>query len=490
MSPSSLAVAEAYRAAVAPGCGIPFDMGPADRLGRPAISVEHTDSTLPTPLRRNGCGYGADEDAALLGALGELAEGVLLTRHLTTAARVHGSYRELVAERGADRVADPVSLVLEAGSGHRPDQPLTWVAAERIRTGEEVLVPLEFALCDGRTADPPPGTGWLITPVTNGLGAGDTRARALAHGLLELIQRDGNATAHRAMDRGVVIDTDAARDPVSRAVLADLDAAGVRVVVKLADDQFRMAGLHVVGVDSDPDASPLLLTACGEAAHPDRETALRKALLEYTNSRARKVFSHGPLELAERLAPAGYLDRELSVPVAPQEPRALAAMTAWTRLSAPALAALLAPTVFAERSSVPFSALPTVPPGSLTDPEALLAELLDRLAEFDVLAVMAHGDGVHAVKVLVPGLEVETMSYHRIGGRGVRRLLERGLGLAGPGAPPHRGALPVLLTEREAELLGGAAWFDTALADRMVGDLYPLYREPDRHAVVRVSEGR
>ena len=92
-----------------------------------------------------------------------------------------------------------------------------------------------------------------------------------------------------------------------------------------------------------------------------------------------------------------------------------------------------------------------------------------------------HAPGVHVVKAFVPGLEVETMSYHRIGERGVRKLIERGSPLVGFGTVPA-GAAPVRLPPGAAERLGGAPWLDVAAVDRIVGGLYPLYREPEVHS--------
>ena len=91
-----------------------------------------------------------------------------------------------------------------------------------------------------------------------------------------------------------------------------------------------------------------------------------------------------------------------------------------------------------------------------------------------------------AVKVIVPGLEVETMSYGRIGARNVARLQQLsargGPKLAGIGAPPE-GALPVLLPESAQKQIGGAAWFDPRAASQVMGPFYSLYREPGRHAL-------
>ena len=79
------------------------------------------------------------------------------------------------------------------------------------------------------------------------------------------------------------------------------------------------------------------------------------------------------------------------------------------------------------------------------------------------------------VKTIVPGLECETMSYRRLGWRGVRRLRQRADPLLLD--TPRDGALRVRLRPEDERRAGGAAWFDAALADRMVAGLYALYRE-------------
>ncbi|MFY1594871.1 YcaO-like family protein [Micromonospora sp. WMMD737] len=459
-----------------------FDVSGLDRIGLPVVSADHLGVGWP---RASAMGYGATVEQARTGAYGELAEALLLHGQLRAMVPRRASYAELRTELGTAGVVDPRSLVLPAGTVVDDDEPRAWLPTVRWRTGETVLVPAEF--CASAGADLP----WqdpaerLVPVITNGSGAGDTVERAVAHGLLELLQRDGNATAFRAMDAGVVIDLDEVRDPVTRATLDLLRSAGIEVVPKLASTAFGLVDVHVVGVDREPETPPLAVTACGEAAHPDREAALRKALLEYVSSRSRKVFSHGPLEVLRRFTPEAYWRREFARPFEPQENRAVTAMREWTHLDGGELRALLAPVVLAQRGTVAFSTLPTVAPGSLDDPSALLAELLHRLADFDVLVVVAPGKGAVAVKVIVPGLEAETMSYGRIAARGVERLMERDSPLVGLGTPPHAGAAPVVLDPAGRERLGGDAWLDLAGVAHTVGPLYPLYREPSRHVVAR-----
>ena len=488
------AVTAGLDAALPPGDVGDVDLVGADRTGVHVVAADYVDPTGTWP-RSGAFGYGLATARARVAAHAELAEEMLLSRHLRGLEPVRGSHTALRDARGADRIADPVSLVLPAGTAYDPDAERWWLPATRWRSGEEVLVPAEFAAAYPVDLPFQPAGERLITVITNGCGAGDTAERAVGHALGELLQRDGNTTAFRALDRGVVIDLgpghEAVTDPDTRALLEYLDAAGIDVTAKLATTAFGLTDLHVVGRDRDGTRAPhpIALTACGEAAHPDREVALQKALLEFCSARIRKVVAHAPLDVVRPLVPDDYWRREMSTPLPPQERRAFAAMRDWTGRSADDLAALLEPTVFSRRETVAFSDLPTVAPGTLGDPPALLADLLARLRDFDVLTVLAPTDTAVVAKVIVPGLEVETMSYGRIGDRGVARLLDRGSPLVGLGPTPHEGALPVALTAAGRERLGGAAWLDRAAVDSTVGALYPLYREPTRHAVARAAAG-
>lgn len=490
-----VSIADRFRAALPPGETGDFDISGADRIGVPVVAADHVGPGLP---QNGGMGYGHTSEVARTGALGELAEQMVMHEHLRRRTPRRASYAQLHRELGERGVVDPRALVLPAGTVVDDEQPRDWLPALRWRTGETVLVPAEFAATSGASLPGQDPAERLITIISNGNGAGDTAERAVAHGLLELLQRDGNGTEFRALDRGIVLDLDGVRDPVTLAVLDRMRQAGIEVLPKLASTQFGLADVHVVGIDNDPDVDALAVTACGEAVHPDREVALRKALLEYASARSRKVFTHAPLERTRRLAPESYWARVFSREVAPQEPRALAANRDWAGRSAAQLRALLEPSVLAKKSVTPFSTLPTVAPGTLDDPAALLAELLTRLAGFDVLVVLARaGDtadvggpaeaesDVVVAKVIAPGLEVETMSYGRIGARGVQKLMGRGLDLVGLGAPPHEGARPVVLTAAGRSLLGDDAWLDRRAVDRLVDPLYPLYREPGRHIIAR-----
>ena len=451
-----------------------FDISGLDHLGVPVTSCS---LLVEGRITQHGNGYGLTSEAARLSGLGELAEGVLAAEHVRD-LRVRAeraTFRELVRRAGADRVADPATLCLPAGSPWDADTALTWVPLVRVRTGEEVWAPLDLVASDPADLAGLDGPG-LLPPVTNGLGAGLDDERPLLHGLLEVLQRHTNGLRFRALDaRSPEIDP-AAIDGPAAALAARFADEGVEAVFKHAATAFGVCSTYVMGVDAD-NSSPVRLTACGEAADPSAERSLLKALLEHANSRARKAFCFGDREAARAVADPDYwaaVERSGST----GEPRAVAAMRAWHDLGPDRLRELTAP----DRSRLVDRAAIEVPPAAAD--WSALDRLLAALDGHDVLAATARVGEVRMAKVLVTGLEVETLSYGRIGELGVADLLQTDLDLVriadGP-SETHRDR--VVLTADAEERLGGPAWYSYAAAERIVGARYPLYREPPRHLV-------
>ncbi len=492
--PATLPEAAArYIAALPKGRFVGFSMSPLDRTGVPAWKVGlflDDGSALPGAMP-SGYGYGMTDGDAIVGAVAEIAEMICPTLRLMGERTFIGSYRALRRERGAAGIVDPRELGLPAGCPVDADTTLAWTTATRARTGEPVLVPLDVAACD--VFELPAGYQPFTTLITNGLGAGPDLDWAIGHGLLECLQRDGNGLLFRALDQGVVLELPAELERETKALLDRLDAVGLDVLPKFATDEFGFTNLYVVGRDRDGQGPrvPIMLSGCGEACDPDRERALRKAVLEFCSARVRKTYGHGPLREALSVAPPGYVDDfvQRALPSLQQEEsRALRAMMDWAALDAGALGAALADSVLSRRTTKAFDDLPTTP---CADPHARgrIARARLEAAGFDVLYVdCSPRDGaIGVVKVIVPGLEVETMSYYRIGERNTRKLIERASPLIRFGEASDT-LRPVRLTEaardRLAPLTGGRApLFDTAEADRVVGPLYPLYREPEAHHV-------
>jgi len=477
----------AYLDVLPEGRVVGFNLAGLDRTGIPVWFVAlFLDDPFYVGAMPSGIGYGATDDEALIGAVAEIAENLmpsvaLLPRKGDNQASV--SYADLVRVYGAGSVADPLTLCLPAGSPVGRDKPLDWTKAIRARTGESVWMPLDIAATD--YFELRQGYQPFTNLITNGLGAGPDIAFALGHGLLELLQRDGNGLLFRALDQGVMLDLDGI-GPETRGMLDRLESLGIRALPKFATDQFGLTNLYVVGYDEDParTPAPIALSACGEACDPDRERALRKALLEFQAARVRKTFGHGPLALADTVAPPGYVESFIQKALPSldlEESRALQAMLAWIDLSSAELREVLSKTVYSERSTKAFSELPTT---SAPDGHARGRIARERLEEagFDVLYVDCSppDGGIGVVKAIVPGLEVETMSYYRIGERNTRKLIEREHPLIRFGTASET-LLPVRLTPEAIERFGGQPLFDVALAENIVGSHYPLYREPESH---------
>jgi ribosomal protein S12 methylthiotransferase accessory factor len=459
-----------------------------DHLGVPTWTAAQwrTDGSVAS-----SSGYGATRASARTGTLGELAERVV-REQLPELTRRHGSYSRL---RESVPTLDPRRLRLPVGSTYAPDDRLTWVEATRYPSGDPLWVPVEAVATtpedvSKRKRDE---EGLLFTPITNGMGAGESFERAFVHGLLELVQRDGNSVAYRATDRGIRLDVDADQldDPVIVETLDRFDEEGLDIQVKLADTVFGIPSLYVVGAEHDPAAvpQPLMLTGCGEGAHPDREVALRKALLEFAASRARKRFYHGSLADVRAHCPAAYLGRLTASPPSKGEFRAFDAMREWTRLDATELYERIEDPVFRVAERRPFSDVRSVEPGSIDGPDALLSLVAERFeaADMELAYVdLSPAPDVSVVRAIVPGTEVETMSYHRIGPRNIDRLTRWAAAntseMAGIGRPPETAERVPLAPEDESRL-DGPAWFDPSVARDAVDGLYPLYREPPRHAV-------
>ncbi|MHC2000755.1 YcaO-like family protein [Methylobacterium sp. CM6241] len=461
-----------------------FPLAPLDRTGIPVWFVSlFLDDPFFIGAMPSGIGYGATDDEALIGAVAEIAENLMPSLAVMPRKKERGSYNDLAKVFGAAAVADPLTLCLPAGSPVGRDTVLEWTPSVRPRTGETVLMPLDIAATDYFELSE--GYKPFTNLITNGLGAGPDVDFALGHGLLELLQRDGNGLLFRALDQGVMLDLDGI-GPENRAMLDRLDDLGIRALPKFATDQFGLTNIYVVGYDRNPaDAPvPVALSACGEACDPDRERALRKALLEFQAARVRKAFGHGPLSFAERVTPPGYVQAFIQKALPSldlEESRALRAMLEWIVLPPEGLRDVLKDSVYCERSTKAFTDLPTAPAPDGHARGRIARERLEA-SGFDVLYVDCSppGGGVGVVKAIVPGLEVETMSYHRIGERNTAKLIERDHPLITFGEPSET-KLPVRLTPEAIERLGGQPLFDIAMADEIVGRHYPLYREPESH---------
>ena len=196
----------AYLDALPPGRIVGFPITALDRTGVPVwvVALFLDESLGLIGAQPSGIGYGATDAQAIVGALGEIAEAIFPTLALQQRPKTHGSYDALVACVGANSIVDPLTCCLPAGSPVDHTTLLDWSEATRFETGEPVLIPIDLAASDWFELSP--GYQPFTTMITNGLGAGPDVDWAVGHGVLELLQRDGNGLVFRALDQGILLD--------------------------------------------------------------------------------------------------------------------------------------------------------------------------------------------------------------------------------------------------------------------------------------------
>ncbi len=315
-------------------------------------------------------GKGETFEAAAAGALSEAAELAAAERPLSL---VSGTAEELRGRFGRRGVIGPEELEPAlAGSGWSAAR-LAWRAADDLLSGRPCLVPAHAVHC------PPPGEaplGPAIVPWTsNGLAAHPSRDAARLHALLELVERDQLA---RSLPRGFTA-AELRRRLLAPGSLARAAPRTAGWVERIAGRGFRVhlldvtAGLGLpcaAALLVDPDEGPVPIAA-GYACRPGRDEALLAALLEAAQSRLTEI--HGARE------DVVHGDRRAALPLA----RACARLRPVRRAGA----------MPDHRPSSPRAALRLVL-------ERLAAAGLDRIAA----AELAAPAGLHAVKLLVPGL--------------------------------------------------------------------------------------
>ena len=217
--------------------------------------------------------------------------------------------------------------------------------------------------------------------------------------------------------------------------------AGVEPRLKYSGEAFGVHAFHASAIDSDPDLPVVMRTATGEGADADPYVAARKALYELCSSRSRKRFFFGGRE-ALSVAPPEYVER-----FARNEGEVLVERGADLNARFDALL------------RDPGSVARVVERITHVRETVLMPEpVASGLDELDVLVIQMTqpGDAASVAKVIVPGLEAEVLSHHRLGPRAFARLAER-------------------FPQTEID----DAWLDATAAG-----FEPLYREPDRHAYV------
>ncbi len=233
---------------------------------------------------RDAAGVAIDWNSAFMKALGEGLErycaGVYRNEQLTQAPPAELS----------DAVP-PSAFVCE----REPDleREIEWVEGEEIATGDQTLLPAEFVY------HPPPASRYH-SPVTTGLGLGNSPVEALLAGLYEVIERDAMMLSWYSSFEplGVQIEDETYETLSSRA-----SSEGLSVSTLLLTQD---VDVPVVAAAVSRDEWPKL--AFGTGAHLDVNKAARSALAEALQNWT-ELRGMGPDDAADALGAIGtYAD--------------------------------------------------------------------------------------------------------------------------------------------------------------------------------------
>lgn len=187
--------------------------------------------------------------------------------------------RETVGTMRRHLAYDPYALPLARRSVLGDDVAVDWVRATDLSTGAPSWVPrqlCELNSCLAERLHVP-----LFRASSNGLSAGNTVCEALIHGLCEVVERDCCGRSFDARfdpQRCVALET--VRPRLAQRLLQQLSRAGMETRIV---DVSGAIGLPCFEVWLDHSDGPALTQ--GSGCHPNRSTALLRAVTEAIQSR-------------------------------------------------------------------------------------------------------------------------------------------------------------------------------------------------------------
>jgi ribosomal protein S12 methylthiotransferase accessory factor len=279
-----------------------------------------------------------------------------------------------------------------------PHLRMHWVAAVDLMSGRDILVPLEMVTAD--FTHPLPSGAGVFASSTNGLASGNHPLEAICHGICEVIERDALSLWHHLPledRRASRVDCATIDDPAACDTIAKFVAAGLDCAIWDVTSNVGVATFMCIVREADVESDHLGL---GSGTHPDRATALQRALTEAAQTRLNYISGAREDISAEEYGIAGRAAKS---------------------------------SAFAELFAIPegmrtFEATPT---RMNTHLQADVDWLLDRLGgvgivELAVVDLTRAEFGIPVVRVIIPGLEAPHDDDGYMPGSRARALIERG----------------------------------------------------------------
>ena len=246
-----------------------------DRIGVPVVTVVRPNARSVSVSQGKGLSLAAAKASGVMEAI-ELHHAEHVDNPVSFATP-----RDLAARR---RVINLEDLPRPKDSGLDPGRKMLWVEGQELCSAASVWVPYEVVSADYTQQRPPASGTFLAT--TNGLASGNTMAEAICHGLCEVIEREATTAwslLGRRMRMRRRIDPATIDDEDCRAVLEKLRRAEISCAIWDTTTEIGIAAFECLIADA---RGAVFHSARGAGCHPDRGTALIRALTEAVQVRA------------------------------------------------------------------------------------------------------------------------------------------------------------------------------------------------------------
>lgn len=185
------------------------------------------------------------------------------------------------------RVIDPQALPLDRNGRYHPQAPIPFCSMTDVATGEAWWIP--FELVHTNMVLPLVAGSGTFARNTNGLASGATPVEAVLHALCEVIERDSHTVWHYGNHPDIGrtrIDPAAIVEPAARALLDQLDTAGIDVFLWDLTSDVGVPCVRAVISDrlAEIDLNPVPASG-GFGCHPDPRIAMTRAITEAAQSR-------------------------------------------------------------------------------------------------------------------------------------------------------------------------------------------------------------
>ena len=248
-----------------------------DRVGIPVVMVCRPNARSVAVAQGKGVSLAAAKASGLMESIESYhAERLQGPLHMGSLEEIQYSFA----------VADLARVPTRRGAVLSTHARLLWAeGSDLLRENSMTLVPYELVHLDFTQGS---NSGSVFAASSNGLASGNTRLEAICHGICELLERDATTLWHmggKLRSADTRIDEATVDDLTCRDLVRRFANANVALGIWDTTSDSGVPSFLCRAVPRDASSSEAIRPATGMGCHPDRATALCRALTEAAQSR-------------------------------------------------------------------------------------------------------------------------------------------------------------------------------------------------------------